>query len=913
MIQNVQLAHQFKFNTRRPFQGNPYLRVLKSPITSLPSYIDNGENNDAHNMFDKMLQPHLKSWNAKITGCCINANYGEALSLFCRIQHAGVRPDHYSLPALLKSCAALSAIELGRAFHGCVVKEGHELDVPVHKALMNMYAKCGALYDSHRLFDEMGHQDPVMWNILISGYGQSQLHMEAMGLFYSMHVCEDPKPNAITIAIILPVCARLKALKCGMSIHAYAIKGGLESQTLVGNALVSMYAKCGSIWDDAHGVFNQIVCQDIVSWNAMIAGYAENGLSKEAFGLFHQMLLADFKPNYATIVNILPLCAFLGDDCRGKEIHSYILRFGFDSEVSVCNALMTFYSRIGHMEEAEFVFRNFGSKDLVSWNTVIVGYAMNGWVFKALDLFHELLSTGVKPDSVTLISVLPVCSQLHDVKEGKKIHEYVLGHPGLCDDTAVGNALISFYAKCGELEDAFRTFGSMRKRDLISWNAMLAACVESRRWEKVVDHLHHMQREGIRPDSVTILSILRLFALLSMMVVKEVHGYSVRAGLINELTVGNAILDAYAKCGSMDYAFKTFESLSGKNVVTGNAMIAGYVSHECCQEDAEMIFNRMQDRDLTTWNLMVQVYAQSDCSDQALNLFCELQIQGMRPDVMSLMSILPVCTRLVSAHLLRQCHCYAIRACLDDVCLEGALVDAYSKCGSINNAYKLFQLSPQKDLVMFTAMIGGYAMHGMGEEALRVFSQMLEFDIKPDHVIMTAVLAACSHAGLVDEGWRHFNSMDDIHGIKPTMEHYSCMVDLLARAGRLKDAYAFITNMPVEANANVWGTLLGACKTHHEVGLGRLAANRLFEVEAGNIGNYVVMSNIYAADSRWDGVEEVRRLMKTKELKKPAGCSWIEVEMRRHIFVAADLSHPLRPAIYSTLRTLDQQIKEPMV
>ncbi|KAG1331220.1 putative pentatricopeptide repeat-containing protein [Cocos nucifera] len=189
---------------------------------------------------------------------------------------------------------------------------------------------------------------------------------------------------------------------------------------------------------------------------------------------------------------------------------------------------------------------------------------------------------------------------------------------------------------------------------------------------------------------------------------------------------------------------------------------------------------------------------------------------------------------------------------------------------------------------------------------------MLALDIKPDHVIITSLLSSCSHAGLVDEGWRLFKSISKIHGIEPTMEHYACMVDLLARRGRLREAYNFIKDMPCEANGNLWCTLLGACKTYGEVEVGRLVADHLFDVDTGNIGNYVVMSNIFAADGRWDGVEQVRRLMKAKDLKKPAGCSWIEVERMRHAFVAGDLSHPLRPIIYSTLRTLDQQIKDPL-
>ncbi|KAG0480579.1 hypothetical protein HPP92_011437 [Vanilla planifolia] len=210
-------------------------------------------------------------------------------------------------------------------------------------------------------------------------------------------------------------------------------------------------------------------------------------------------------------------------------------------------------------------------------------------------------------------------------------------------------------------------------------------------------------------------------------------------------------------------------------------------------------------------------------------------------------------------------------------------------------------------------MIQGYAIHGMPDEALRIFSQMLKLNLKPDHVILVALLSACNHAGLIDEGWKHFNSIKPVHGIQPTMEHYACMVDLLSRRGRLREAFDFIKEMPYDANANVWGSLLGSCKIHNEVEIGRAAADHLFGIEGWNIGNYVLMSNIYAANGKWDGVEHVRREMKTKVQRKPAGCSWIVVGRKNNVFVATDLCHPQRHLIYNLLINLDKHLKDPLV
>lgn len=876
-------------------------------------------------MFVGMLEPNLKSWLTIIMDYSGGGRHREVLCQFVQnIQFSfACRHHHQVFACVLKSCAALSSSKLGRALHSALVKIGHLSCHLMSKSLLNMYAKCGDVDDCRMLFAQMGSNDPVVWNILLSGFAGSELnYVEMMRLFRVMHASHETKPNAVTFAIILPGCAQFGNSNLGKSMHTYLVKSGLETHTLVGNALVSMYAKCRLVKDDAYAAFSSIADKDVVSWNAIIAGFSENKLMYDAFRQFRWMLKGPVRPNYATIANILPVCASLDRSsayCFGREIHCYIWRrIELGADVFVGNALVSFYLRVGRMEEAALLFQKMNSRDLISWNAIISGYASNNEWLKALHLFHELISAEkFGPDSVTFVCILPVCAQLKALHFGKQIHSYIIRRPSLCEDTTVGNALVNFYAKCGEIEAAYWTFLVIFGKDLISWNSVLDAFAEGQYYDKFLDTLHWMLKEAIIPDSITILTIIHFCVnTLREEKVRETHCYSIRTSLLlndTEPTVGNALLDAYAKCGNMDYAFKIFLSLSEKrNLVTFNSMISGYVSrgHHC---DAQLIFNKMSETDLTTWNLMIRVYAENCCLEEALGLFHKLQAQGMKPDEVTIMSLLPVCAQTASVHLLRQCHSYVTRCGYDDVHLKGALLDVYAKCGKLGSALELFKLHTHKDLVVFTAMIGAYAIHGMGNEALMVFSQMLELGVKPDHVIITAILSACSHTGLIDEGLKIFYSIEKVHRMKPTMEQYSCVVDLLARGGRIHEAYSLVNGMPTEANANVWGTLLGACRIHHEVDLGRVVADHLFEVEANNIGNYVVMSNLYAADSRWDRVVEMRKLMRTRDLKKPAGCSWIEVQRRKNFFIAGDSSHPQRDNIYSALSILDQQLKEPLL
>ncbi|KAI4346049.1 hypothetical protein L6164_013131 [Bauhinia variegata] len=870
-----------------------------------------------------MLQPDFKTWNSIIRNLCVDVRYNEALSLFhqCLRASGGFKPDYQVFASILKSCAALLAGNLGRALHSYVLKQGHVSCHAISKALLNMYAKCSALDECQKLFNQLDRCDSVMWNIVLSGFsGSKRYDADVIRTFRAMHMNGEAKPNSVTVAIILPVCARLGDLDAGKSVHAYVIKSGLEVDNLAGNALVSMYAKCGLV-SNAYAVFNNIIYKDVVSWNAMIAGFSENKFLVDAFTLFGSMLKGPMQPNYATIVSILPICATFGKNVAyscGRQIHSYVLhRNELSADVSVSNALISFYVKVGRFIEAESLFWAMDSRDLVSWNAVIAGYTSNNEWLKALHLFNKLTSVELLlPDSVTIVSILPACAQLRSLHVGKMIHAYIFRHPYLLEDTAVGNALISFYSKCGNVEAALHTFSMLSMKDLISWNSILDTFGENGHHTKFLNMLNLMLREEVRPDSITILTIVHFCAsLFREENVKEVHCYSLKSGYLpydTASTVGNAMLDAYSKCSNMEYANKMFRNLSEKrDLVTCNSLISGYVSLGS-HNDANMIFNEMSETDLTTWNLMVRVYAENDCPEEALSLYYELQSRGMKPDALTIMSLFPVCTQMASVHLLRQCHGYITRSCFEDVRLNGTLLDAYAKCGMIKYANKLFQSSIEKDLVMFTAMISGYAMHGMSEEALRIFFHMLELGINPDHVVFTSVLSACSHAGRVDEGLEIFYSIEKMYGIQPTMEQYACVVDLLARGGRINDAYDLVIRLPIQADAHVWGTLIGACKIHNEVEWGSIVADQLFKIEDKDIGNYVVMSNLYAADARWDEVLEIRRLMRNRDLKKPAGCSWIEVKKTRNVFVAGDYSHPQRSIIYSTLYTLDQQIKEPV-
>ncbi|KAH9294421.1 hypothetical protein KI387_040375, partial [Taxus chinensis] len=827
---------------------------------------------DARLVFDRIDKQNLISWNAMFRAYAMHGFCEEVLELFSTKQSEGRGIDNFTFPSVLKACAGLCALDKGKEIHGLVIRCGFERDLGVGKGIVNMYAKCGSVEDARQMFNKIHQRDVVLWNAMIAGYSQNGYYHEALEVFSGMQSSGEV-PNCVTVATVLQVCACLGFTELGKNVHACAIKCGLESEVLVGNAVVNMYAKCKGIWD-AFRVFNEINQKDVVSWNGMIAGYGQIGQDKQALQLFYQMLMSGVKPNTITILCVLSVCGLW----QGKEIHGFVIRSRLQLDVSVGNALVVMYSKCRTIEYAKRVFDKMEERDVISWNAIIAGYAQNEYFVDSLDLFGQMQLVGVKPDPVTIASVLPACACLENLQKGKGIHAYIIQNEALEVDIAVSNALISLYASCGSLEFAGRVFASMAERDLVSWNAMISAYAQKGHCSEAINLFHQMEKTCVRPDSVTISSVVSACARPSALKLgMEIHAYTVKISNLNsDVVVGNALVDMYAKCGRMLAARQVFDKMLYRNIVSENVLITGY-ANSGDKEGAKDVFDKMCERNISSWNAMIALNTQHGYDSEALELFREVQMAGIQPNSITVASVLSACSHVAALQRGKEIHDYIIRRGLDsDVFVTSAIVDMYAKCGSLRYACQVFEMSSKLDVVIWTTMISGHAIHGYGEDALSIFCQMKQAGLKPDHVTFTAVLTACSHAGLVDHGWQSFNCMINYYCITPNMEHYACMVDLLGRAGHLQEAHDFIESMPLNPNSSVWGALLAACRIHRNTDLGEHVAEYLFELEPTNTGNYVLLSNIYAAAGKWDGVQRIRKLMKEKGLNKMPGCSWIE-------------------------------------
>eukprot|EP01018_Ginkgo_biloba_P034138 Gb_28038 [translate_table: standard] len=562
-----------------------------------------------------------------------------------------------------------------------------------------------------------------------------------------------------------------------------------------------------------------------------------------------------------------------------KQVHAHMFTNGFNQNIILETKLVSMYAFCGSMENARLLFDRINIRDVLSWNEMIKGYACKGFCEEALTLYYEMQRSGIQPNNFTFPFVLKACAALSALQEGKEIHDQVV-RTGFESYVFVGNALVDMYAKCGCVQVARELFDKMSKRDVVSWNAMIAGYAQNGHPNEALTLFNEMQVAGLKPNLITMKSVLPACAHLEALQQGEwIHNHIIRSGFQSDVIMETALVDMYAKCGRIAIARQLFDKMSKRNVLTWSAMIAGY--------------------------------AQSGHVNEALTLFHQMQLENVIPDAVTMLNVLPACAHVAALQQGKRIHGYIIRSGFEaHVAVGNALIDMYAKCGNINFAHQLFDIMSKRDVISWNAMIAAYGMHGYGKDALALFSRMQQRGMKPDDVTFICVLSACSHAGMVLEGWQSFNSMRQDYSITPRVQHYTCMVDLIGRAGHLEEAEDFIKKMPIEPNVSVWGALLGACKIHSNIELGERVAQHIFNIEPENPGYYVLLSNIYAAAGRWDYVETMRAMMKDRGLKKPPGWSFIEVFNKVHAFSVGDRLHPQAEKIYALLHSLAGQMKE---
>lgn len=784
-----------------------------------------GSLQEADEVFQKVLNPSVFTWNAVMSAHVKLGEAHEALQMYHKMKVEGIKPDVVTFLCILQACSNIGALWQGRYIHAQILIDGHGSSITIGNTLVNMYAKCGDLDDASSVFDKLSDRTVVSWGALLTGYVARGYAITTLELFESMKE-EGVKPSRVTYLCALKACASIGAICKGKLVHVEIIKSGLELDCLVGSTLVDMYSKCGSL-EDAHKVFDNLPTRDVVSWGAIIVGYAQHGHGEPALELFKQMQQAGVKPGKVAYSSALKACAGLGAIGQGRLLHDMTIRCGLDLDVILGSSIVDFYAKCERLDDARKVFDKLIHRDLVSWGAMIAGYAQHGRGYAALDLFERMQQAGIKPGKATFLSVLKACSSIGALDQGRLLHIEVIKSE-IESDSAVGNTLVDMYAKCGNLEEAERVFDDISVRDLVSWGALITGFVVQGHGFPALDLFAKMQQEGLPANEVIYLGALKACGITrSVEHGRLIHVHIIQSELLLDVVVGSTLVDMYVKGGSV--------------------------------EDAHKVFDDLPSRDLVSWGTMMVGYLNQDDGLAAFKLFTAMQEEGLTPDKVTLICGVKACGILGALEWGKWIHTAILESKLEsDVVLGSNLIDMFAKCGSLEDAHRVFDGLSSRDAAAWGALIAGYASKGNFTQIQLCLEDMQQQGLKPGDVIFTSILAACSHAGLLEQGCRYFQSMIADHGILPSNEHYSCMVDLFARAGRLDDAKDVLTTAVNLPDALVWRSLLTNCKTYNNMNLARRCFNEVIHLNPCNASGYMLMTNICIAADMWDGSNTIQ-------------------------------------------------------
>ncbi|PWA62408.1 tetratricopeptide repeat (TPR)-like superfamily protein [Artemisia annua] len=554
---------------------------------------------------------------------------------------------------------------------------------------------------------------------------------------------------------------------------------------------------------------------------------------------------------------------------------------GYAFDTMINNDLIDMYGKCGRVENARKVFDKMPQRNVVSWTSLMCGYLNNGNAVSSLLLLCRMGGEVVKPNEFSFSTCFKACGMVGVAENGVQIHGWCC-KSGFEWFHVVGNSMIDMYAKCGRVEDGAKVFGEMRERSLITWNAMIAGYAGGYNGDKSLVLFKEMQVEGKVPDEFTFTSTLKACAGIGeVRAGKQIHGFLISTGfrLSEEMIVAGSLIDLYAKCGYLCEAQKVFDSVAMKSVIS--------------------------------WTTLVVGYAQYGNLSKAMESYRELRKSGVTVDEFVLSSLMAVFADFALVEQGKQMHAFTIKVPSGlHISVANSVMDMYIKCGLIEDAGKLFREMPKRNVISWTVMITGYGKYGFGKEAIKFFENMQLENIAPDGVTYLAVLSSCSHSGLVNESREYFSRLCSDSIVKPNVEHYACMVDLLGRSGRLKEARDLINSMPVKPNSGIWQTLLSACKVHGDLEMGREVGEILLKMDGVSAVNYVTMSSIYANAGYWKESESVRKSVKAKGLKKVGGQSWVEIDKTINFFYNGDERHPLTSRIHQKLREIEKRLKE---
>ncbi|CAA7401912.1 unnamed protein product [Spirodela intermedia] len=807
-------------------------------------------------LLDEIPHPNAISWNLKISIHNQRRHLVDSLRSLHLMRAGGCRPTEVTYGSILSACAMAGELCFGRQLQALVVKNGFSSNGYVAAGLVDLFAKNRRLGEMAALFSENPTTNVVVWNAAIAGAVRNGEHRLALGMFLQM-AGGISSPNEFTFSTVLTACAGAGELPVGRAVHGLVVKSGAGGDVVVGSALVDLYAKCGDT-GGAASQFSEMTAHNVVSWTTLISAFSLQD-PRRAFSLFGAMraTAAAGEMNRYTLTSVLAACGSPDMTAEAAQLHGCICKSGFSGDPVVRAAMVNAYAKAGKLPFSEELFEEeevdddeARGRDVGSSAAMISAFAMNP--AKSFQAFRRMLRDGLKPDEICCCSVLRATSSM---AWGKQVHSLVV-KSGLVVFLPVAGALLTMYSKCGSLCDSKEFFREMPEKDGIAWTSMIAGLAEHGRADEALDLFREMMVMMSETTTATAVAeldettlsyaVTACAELRNLVGGKEAHGRAIRLGFGEDAAVVAALISMYSKCGALSAAAGVFRTADHKN------------------------------QNQLAWSAMVAGYARNGAAGEALSTFIGMLAAGLGADHFACSAAAAAAGELCKPAAGKQLHALATKTgTISDLSVGSAVVAMYAACGSIQDSRRAFDQVTEPDVVACTAMIDGYSKNGRAEEALRIFDQMRRKGTTPDSLTFVTLLSACSHCGMMEEGLRLFRSMEEDHGVKPEAAHYACVVDLLGRAGKVKEAAAFIEDMAAEPTAAVWGALLWACRANGEIELGRLAAEKILELEPGDSGAYVSLSNLSADVGDWKAALDVRGSMRLAGVKKEAGWSFV--------------------------------------
>lgn len=744
---------------------------------------------------------------------------------------------------LVKDCIQKKDLSLGRLVHDLAVRHGYETNSFVGNHLIRMYASIGSLSEANEVFSKLAAPDCFVWASIIAAQVDHGQPYQGIKIYEQMRQTSQ-KLDAYILVAVLRACAAAADLTYGTLVHADAAESALESNVFVGSTLIDMYAKCRCL-EHALRVFNALPARDVVTWNSIISAYVQNGLFQDAIILYGDMLQSGTTPDYVTFATVLKGCGMIGAIRDGKEIHLQIVERGLESVPLIGSTLVDMYCKCGSLHDAQKVFDRLTKRDVGLWNAMIRGYAKRGLRNETFELFERMQEQGTAPDCVTFVSMLKFCAEIGAVQESEKFHAQVL-NMRLETDVFVGCALVEMYAKLGRLETARKVFDALPCKCVVTWNCMIGGYVQHGLGREALELFRCMQLDPSTPaNDITLVTMLKACGSVgALQEGKQI--YSQVVAVKTDPIIETALMDMYIKCGCLDDARRVFERLSVKNLITWNSILSGY--------------------------------AQEGHGKEVLKLYRRMEEDGMMADSFTFVTLLEGCSCIGAIKDGKRVHTQIIERGLEvDAFVGCGILHMYAKCGSMEDARKAFDRLPTRDVATWNALIHGYAQHNESRLAFQCFEKMHDDGIAPDATTFVGLLVACSHVGLVNEGQEYFKAMTQKYGIQPGIEHYTCMVDLLGRSGRLGDAADLLQSMPYEHDGVGWRALLHACRRHGNTVVAAHCFEQLVQMDPKHSASYTLMSTMYGDVGKSEDVAGIETLRRHAGAQKMPAITSIEV------------------------------------